>query len=127
MPTVADERALKDEERRLIEWLLQHGEPGALAYLPQLNRTSVVSRCDCGCPSVDLAVDGRATPGSAPSDKLADVIGVSPEGLPVGVILHARDGLLSELEVYSRGDPSKTYALPAISTLEILPLATPNT
>jgi hypothetical protein len=127
MPTIAEERPLKDEERRLMEWLLQHGEPEAVAYLAQLDRTSVVSRCDCGCPSVDLAVDGRAASSSGPSDMLGDVIGVSPEGVDVGVILHARGGLLSELEIYSRGDLSKSYALPEINTLKLLPVATPNT
>ena len=127
MPTIADERPLKDDERRLLEWLLHHGEPEAVAYLPQLSQASVVARCDCGCPSVDLAIGDRAAPSSAPSDLLADVVGVSPEGFTVGVILHARDGLLSELEVYPIGDPPRAYALPAISTLKSLPLATPNT
>ena len=61
----------------------------------------VVSRCGCGCPTIDLSVDGSTTPSHGPSEIVADFYGNSPEGVPICVLVHVRDGKLSELEVYS--------------------------
>jgi len=51
-----------------------------------------------------LAVAGRIAPPGSPTVILAEAGGVSPEGISFGVILHGREGLLSELEVYPKGD-----------------------
>ena len=59
---------------------------------------------------------GRHIRSQGPSKILADVDGTSPEGVLVGVLVHDREGLLSELEVYSMtGDAP--YALPHIEDL----------
>src|SRR6266550_8436263 len=76
---VADGRPLSGEERTLLEWLLAHGFPNVGRYAAQLPRVTVVSRCTCGCPTIDLAVDGKQTFGA--SELIADVEGRSPEGL----------------------------------------------
>ena len=104
-------RSLTAEERCLLEWLLT---PRAAEYMGQMADATVVSRCSCGCPTIDLAVKGVR--GHGRSDILADVAGISPEGVRVGVFVHAREGLLSELEVYSiTGD--EPYTLPRIEDL----------
>ena len=72
----------------LLEWLIANGSPSAAEYAPQIPRVSVVSRCTCGCPTIDLAVDGKHLDGS--SELVADFVGKSPEGIQVGVILHCR-------------------------------------
>jgi hypothetical protein len=118
---VADVRPLRPDERRLLGWLLEHGTPAAASYAAQLPMVTVVSHCGCGCPTIDLAVDGRAAPLSSPSDILADAVGVSPEGVRVGVILHSREGMLSELEVYSVAGHQGTFALPRPEDLEPFP------
>ncbi len=115
---IADRRFLSNEEHALLEWLLAHGGPNAGPYAAQVPRVSVVSRCGCGCPTIDLAVDGVETFGG--SELIADFEGRSPEGLRVGVILHAREGQLSELEVYPIDEAKGPFALPSPSTL--LPL-----
>jgi len=51
------------------------------------------------------------------------VAAVTPEGLLAGIILHARDGLLSELEIYPRGEPPARFSLPKIETITLLPLS----
>src|SRR5438477_1437737 len=56
---IPEERPLSLEERSLIRWLLEHGEPEALRFLPQLAEAQVVARCGCGCASIDLAVGER--------------------------------------------------------------------
>jgi len=83
--------------------------------LPLLN---VVARCGCGCPTIDLAVGDRAAPLSSPSTILADAGGVTPEGIRVGIIVHGREGLISELEIYSLAGSETKFSLPRISDIE---------
>jgi hypothetical protein len=113
-----DERPLSAEEYALCNWLIAHGSPTAGKYAPQLERATVASRCTCGCPSVDLAVGGKHTVGG--SEIIGDAEGLSPEGLRVGVILHCREGQLSELEVYPIDPPSKPFRLPKPEALTSL-------
>ena len=112
---VADGRPLSTEERTLLEWLLAHGCPNAGRYAAQLPQVTVVSRCACGCPTIDLAVEGKQTFGA--SELVADVEGRSPDGISVGVILHGREGQLAELEVYPIDEIQGPFALPSPSTL----------
>lgn len=112
---LADTRPLTTEERVLLGWLVAHGLPNAHRYADQLDRVSVVSRCTCGCPTIDLTIDGKRT--SGPSELIADAEGLSPEGISVGVILHCREGQLSELEVYPIDEVKGPFALPNLRTL----------
>lgn len=91
-------RPLSDAELELIEALL--GAAGSVGgrYLGQLVRVQVVGGCNCGCPSIDLMVDGSPREGTPIALIVADA--ESPEGVPVGVILWARGGALSGLEVH---------------------------
>jgi hypothetical protein len=98
--TIAEKRALTVEERQLVEWLIEHGIPEAKLYSPQLPGLHVVSRCSCGCPTVDFAVEGSEVSAVGPSHILADFMGKTPDGIDAGVILHGREGKISELEVY---------------------------
>jgi hypothetical protein len=102
----------------LLEWLLNHGTTEAGSYLEQLPMVSVISHCGCGCPTIDLAVNGRAAALSSPTTILADVGGVSPEGVNVGIIVHGREGLISELEIYSLAGNVETFSLPQLDDLE---------
>jgi hypothetical protein len=113
--TIPDDRQLKADERMLIEWLIANGIPEAKNYLPQLDGLHVVSRCSCGCPTVDLAVANAQASTMGPSRILADFLGVTPEGQQVGVVLHAREGKISELEIYPMGQT--VGSLPKIETL----------
>lgn len=97
---VPESRPLTDAESCLIEWLLAHSTHEAAAYRDQLPQVRVASRCNCGCPTIDLSVAGRQAVPGTPSVVLSDCVGRSSEGVRCGIILHARDGLLSELEVY---------------------------
>ncbi|MBO0695421.1 MAG: hypothetical protein J2P56_04890, partial [Verrucomicrobia bacterium] len=105
-------RQLSDNERLLIEWLLRHGEVAASDYLQQLPYTSVASHCDCGCPTIGLAVSANAPRISQPTGIIADVRAVTPEGGDVGMMVHASDGNLEELEVYPIGATPATFSLP---------------
>jgi hypothetical protein len=117
MAPISDVRPLSADERALLEWLLRHGIPAAEQYLDQLDRVTVVSRCSCGCPTIDLAVDGNTAPMSAGSDILADFEARPPEGGLIGILLHVRIGLLSELEVYSISGEQQPTSLPRIQDI----------
>jgi hypothetical protein len=115
-----ERRPLTREERTLLEWLIDNGSSNANAkeYSPQLANLSVVGTCTCGCPAVDLALEGDDQRKTAPSKILADFLGTTPEGIEVGVILHAREGEISELEVYSITDLKKPFGLPTKESLK---------
>jgi hypothetical protein len=57
-------------------------------------------------------------PGSS-STIIADFCGTTPDGSLVGVMVHVREGILSELEGYSLSD-TKTFAFPQPETLRSL-------
>jgi hypothetical protein len=113
-----ERRPLRAEERALIEWLLVHGSPDAREYASQVADITVVGRCTCGCPSIDLAVGDEEQRKTGPSNLLADFEGTTSEGVEVGVILHAREGQISELEVYSIPGVKSPFGLPSIESLK---------
>ena len=109
-------RPLSQAERTLLEWLLGQGGPDASKYAAQIENLHVLSRCGCGCPTVDFALHSGRKVGA--SHIVAEAGGKSPEGISVGVILHAREGELSELEVYSNQGLDLPFALPRPESLE---------
>ena len=114
---VPDARELSEKERVLLEQLLLHGTAESKAYVEQLSYVTVASRCGCGCPTIDLAVGGRFVSLASPTVILSEAGGISPEGISFGVILHGREGLLSELEVYPiEGDA--VFTLPEIDQIK---------
>jgi len=115
------ERTLSNNERILIEWLLASpssdvSDSDVSKYKSQVARLRVVARCGCGCPTVDFALGPDRKRGA--SDIVAEAGGKSPEGVSVGVILHAREGELAELEVYSTEGLDTSFALPLPESLE---------
>jgi hypothetical protein len=116
---VADKRPLTSAERDLILWLIANGSSNAAKYASQLAHVTVLSRCTCGCPTVNLAVNGEYATGN--SETIGNAEGTSPEGVKVGVILHCRGGLLSELEVYSIDGYEGQFGLPSPDDLVAFP------
>jgi hypothetical protein len=114
---IPEARELTNKERLLLEEFLRHGTPKSKVYAEQLPYVTVVSRCSCGCPTIDLAVRGQTAPPGSPSQILSDAGGVSPEQVRFGIIVHAREGLISELEVYPI-DLAGTFSLPEIDRIE---------
>ena len=114
---VPDYRNLTDRECLVLERLIQHGTPASKAYAERWSNVMVISRCSCGCPTIDLAVSGAAASLGSTSTILAEAGGVSPEGVKFGIILHARESLISELEVYPI-DGDGVFALPEIDDID---------
>jgi hypothetical protein len=114
----SERRALSDAERTLLEWLLANGAPDARQFESQIAQVRVVGRCTCGCPTIDLAIGDRERRTIGASHILAEAEGITPEGIEVGVILHAREGQLSELEVYPIPEVDAPFSLPSIASLK---------
>jgi hypothetical protein len=118
---ISVERTLSDCERSLLEWLLARpssdmSDSDVSKYKSQVDRLRVVAKCECGCPTVDFALGADRKVGA--SEIVAEAGGKSPEGVLVGVILHAREGELSELEVYSTQGLDTSFTLPVPDSLE---------
>ena|SRR5271165_2211171 len=56
------ERPLTQNERDLIRWMIKHADPRAAHLLSQIDRLSVATKCSCGCPTSDFALDGEVVP-----------------------------------------------------------------
>jgi hypothetical protein len=108
-------RPITKKEHDLIEWLLRHGNPGAEQFLQQVGSLIVVSKCSCGCPTVDFARESEPVTQEA-ENILADYL-ATVNGEDVGIILFQRGGRLSSLEVYSQGGTDNPFGLPEIETI----------
>ncbi|MGA3046565.1 MAG: hypothetical protein ABSD67_08085 [Terracidiphilus sp.] len=108
-------RPLTQQERNLVRWLIDHSHRDAGSLLPQVERLSVVAKCNCGCPTIDFALDGQPVAkkgGRLVSDWLAEV-----EGMPVYVQLWQSNDRISTLEVGSLPGTDHPFGLPAIESI----------
>lgn len=92
-------RELSHHERALIAWMLEHGSEQHHRFLEDLAVARVVSRCSCGCASIDLAVPARPLP-----DGGLRIIGdflFGEDAALCGAFVFEREGRLAGLEVYA--------------------------
>jgi hypothetical protein len=95
--SIPEDRPLTDEERRLTRWMLEHGTPDAATFLVQLQTARVISRCPCGCASIDFSIAGQPRP-FGPLQILAD-FEFGDENNLCGAFVFAVNGVLAGLEV----------------------------
>jgi hypothetical protein len=108
---IPDSRPLSPAERELARWMLEHGSPEAAEFLPQLDRAEVISRCHCGCASIDLQVAGLPVP-SGGLRILGDYV-FGDEAELAGAFIFEKAGVLAGIEVYAMaGDTPKTLPSP---------------
>jgi hypothetical protein len=107
-------RPLTVDEHDLIEAMLGALRSGVSRYIGQLEVAEVVGSCGCGCPSISFMAESTDT--GTPPIPVILAEAESPEGVAVGVILWARGGCLSGLEVHP-WDGSYVIRLPRPETL----------
>ena len=112
-----EDRPLTQPEQALVRWLLEHGNPDAAGYLSQLAEARVVSRCPCGCASIDFAIGGTTPPAGAGMHVLSDYVWQAGEGTHGGVFVFSCGGLLAGLEVWSADGTEAAASLPAVEWL----------
>lgn len=96
--SVVVNRSLTAGERLLIRWMLEHGVPGGLSFLAQLENAKVVSQCACGCASINFEIAGQPTP-QGNVGILADFVFGSEANL-CGIFVFEKSGVLAGLEVH---------------------------
>ena len=99
---IPENRPLSQEEADLVKWLLEHGwNKTAANFIPQIERLRVVSRCGCGCRSIDFSVDNIEPDYSVGLETLSDYYwGEGGKDL-CGIFVFQRGGRLAGLELYS--------------------------
>jgi hypothetical protein len=105
-------RQLTEPERRLIRWMLEHGEPKARSFLSQLELAEVTPwHCPCGCASINFEIKGYPIP--APGcHPIADFVFGETNNLS-GIFVFEKHGVLGGLEVYGlAGDAPKSLPEP---------------
>jgi hypothetical protein len=114
---IPEDRPLTPQEQALVRWLLEHGNPDAAGYLPQLAQARVVSRCPCGCASIDFSIGGAVPLAGAGMHVLSDYVWQADDGTHCGIFVFSCGGLLAGLEVWSADGMEAVSALPAIERL----------
>jgi hypothetical protein len=117
---IPEDRPLTPHEASLVRWLLEHANPAAAGFLAQLDDARVVSRCYCGCASVDFSIKGVIPPVANGINILADYQWQSAAGYRFGVFVFARAGLLAGLDVWSEDGLAEAHSLPLIEQLRPL-------
>ena len=109
-------RQLTSGEEQLIRWMLEHGNPEARAFLPQLENARVTpEQCPCGCASINLSIENFPEP-SGGLHILADFLFGTDTDLS-GIFVFEKSGVLAGLEVYGlAGEAPK--ALPVSGSLK---------
>lgn len=58
-------RPLRERERAILDLLLSNDAEGVAELRAQVPHATVVGRCKCGCPTIDIAVERDAAPPSS--------------------------------------------------------------
>jgi hypothetical protein len=95
--------------------MLEFGGLDASAFLTQLERARVVSRCPCGCASIDFEVTGLPPP-SGGLRVLGDFVWGDESDL-YGAFIFECSGVLAGIEVYGLAGDNTPRTLPAAHAL----------
>jgi len=120
---IPGDRPLTAQEATLVRWLLEHGNADAPSFLAQLADARVVSRCRCGCASIDFALGGAVPLAGSGLHVLSDFQWQDADESLFGVFVFAKDGKLSGLEMWSIDGLAAAASLPEVEQLRPLVLS----
>ena len=101
-------RALRAEEKALLDFLLSADFPGREELKEQAETVTVVGECQCGCGTVEFEVEGNF-----PAAKLEKSIPIEGYADALDVLLFTEGGFLAMLEIVFYADPpQKPYPRP---------------
>ena len=110
-------RDLSPEERAVTEWMIRHGNGELDRRLDELSRATVVWGCDCGCPSVNFAIDGRESPADAGMELFGE-FSYEAEGGLYGAFIFESGGQLAGIEFYPLAAEWGSFELPDPESLQ---------
>ncbi|MGB7207685.1 MAG: hypothetical protein WBD27_03400 [Pyrinomonadaceae bacterium] len=114
---IPEDRPLSAEETKLVRWALEHSLPGSDSYLSQLDKVRVISRCGCGCASVDFSFDGVLPDYRTGLQELSDHLWGTGGIDLCGIFVFARSEKLAGFEVWSVDGQVTPTELPKIEDL----------
>jgi hypothetical protein len=112
---IPENRPLSGYEKELLCWLLQSAAEDNSTFLGQLDAARVVSRCGCGCATINLSVGDGGWHSEGGPQTLAGRQWMDNAGRLFGVVVFAKAGMLAGLEVYSVDGEATPTQLPPIS------------
>jgi hypothetical protein len=111
------DRPVTPQEAAVIRATLK--QAATLPELPHLfgtvDQLHAISRCGCGCDSVDFA---RHNPG-VDSKAIGDGVGTTPSGGRVGVIVWGTEHTITGLEIYDLGAGDDGLRLPIPESIRL--------
>ena len=112
---IPERRSIKQMEDDVIRATLDRAkvrniDPDAVASLTSLN---VISRCECGCASVDFE-EHRSTHRSKP---IGDGIGKTERGGQVGIIVWGYQDAITGIEINELGTGDEDLTLPVPTSI----------
>src|ERR1043166_1545841 len=114
--SIAEDRPLTVAEREMVLWLLEHGGEEGKKHLRQLARARVVSRCSCGCASVDFSIDGQVASPKSGMSIVSDYRWDDADGKLFGIFAFGREGLLSGIDLWSIDGRGIASTLPTLAS-----------
>ena len=101
-------RALSDVERAVLDFLLGVDFPGASELRIQARHVVVTARCECGCPTFELAVDQPLAVRANVAEPIPVEARSSSDDHLNELLLFVKDGWLASVELvhYSTEPPS---------------------
>jgi hypothetical protein len=111
-------RSLRADEQAVLDRLLSRDFKGAHELRTQAGLATVTGKCDCGCPTINLAVSDQAPRADVPGPLALAELTVTPldGGTEGTVILFVSEGLMSSLEYVWYGESAPT-SWPSIDRL----------
>ena len=93
-----------------------------IAFETQIRDARVVSRCGCGCPSIEFSISGTApSGGSGLRDVTDEFYWTSKDGHIYAVVAYEKANQLAGLEIYSVDGLSTPTSLPQLPELKTGP------
>ncbi|QMV18317.1 hypothetical protein GOB94_06165 [Granulicella sp. 5B5] len=118
-----EDRSLSLSEVQFLTHVLANGSEHAQSFLGQVSFVKVVSHCRCGCPTINFEVSREAERGHSDGRVVVDLLGRTPDGGQVGILVFADDGFLSELEIYELDELPHPFPLPTLESLHLFEAA----
>ena len=112
MKPIEVNRPLTEDERVLLQWMLDNGNEEARAVSEQLRDARVVALCPCGCASIDLAVGELRGSVKAGMSVVSDYCWRSPDGFLFGAFVFTCEGWLAGLDLWSVDGQATPSVLP---------------
>lgn len=112
-------RQLTQQERNLVTWLLEKNIESSKTYLKQLNKIIVISKCPCGCASINFSYKDTDSFHQTNSNFkiISDYKWKDEDNNLYGIFLFSKNDILAGLEVWSIDGNSTPTRLPNHSSL----------